>query len=548
MFHENKDHLQPSLFNLENDLNNTRKSILKNHWSSIFYDKVFKNIDEQYFKELYHPNFGRSNFPVNILAALEIIKDMHSLTDEQLYENYHFNYLYQKALGVEEINQYSFSIRTLYHFRENYCEYEKQTGINPFDGIFKDGRNRIIQDLGLKTSEQRTDSVMIGANIKRMNRLTLFHKVLSNLIKCLRKVEISISEELDSIISQEEDGYYYRLPKTKVKDKTEQLGNFIFIYVKRFENDKRVNELQAFIDAKRILEEQCTIRKDNKIELREPNEISSGSMQNPADPDATYRFKNEEGHRGYSAHATETCDKENPVQVITHIETVKNNMDDAKVLSDYIEDLKEETGLKTIITDGGFVSDDVRNICEKENINFIATAIRGKENEKELNSLSFELNENKLIEKCPNGERPISQKLKADGTLIANFDPTKCKSCPLKEKCIAYKNEKQSRIKIDTKRRWLDERNAKFASGDYQSLCKLRPPVEGLMEKLKPKYLRGRTLFRGLHKVGQRMIMRAIGINFKRYAAHILNFWEKLLFLLQHIHYLKKIPIIHAFQ
>jgi hypothetical protein len=40
--------------------------------------------------------------------------------------------------------------------------------------------------------------------------------------------------------------------------------------------------------------------------------VCSGSIQNPADTDATYRFKNEEAHRGYSTHATETCNKENP--------------------------------------------------------------------------------------------------------------------------------------------------------------------------------------------------------------------------------------------
>lgn len=548
MFLANTNHLQGSLFNSEKDLNNTLQCILKNNWSLIFYEKVFKQIDEQDFKDMYDPIYGRVNFPVNILAALEIIKEMHSLTDEQLYESYHFNYLYQKAVGVENINHSSFTIRTLYNFRKSYCQHEKLTGINLFDQIFKDGRDSIIQDLGLNTSTQRTDSVMIGANIKRMNRLTLFHKVLSNLIKCVRKVDITISEELNSIISQEEDGYYYRLPKTMVQAKTEQLGNYIFIYVKRFENDSRVNKTKAFIDAKRVLDEQCTVRKDNKIELKERNEISSSSMQNPADTDATYRFKNKEGHRGYSTHATETCDKENPIQVITHVETVKNNVDDAKVLSESIETLKEETDLKTIIADGGYVSDDVRNVCDKENIDFIATAIRGKENEKELDSLSFELNENKLIEKCPNGEKPISQTLKADGTLNANFDSAKCAVCPLREKCIAYKSEKQSRIKIDTKRRWLDIRNAKLESGEYQSLCKMRPAVEGLMEKMKPKYLHGRTMFRGLHKVGQRMIMRAIGLNFKRYAAHILDLAKDLLFLFETMSHLTVFSIIRIFQ
>ncbi|MBE7410819.1 MAG: hypothetical protein HS129_01950 [Leptospiraceae bacterium] len=43
-------------------------------------------------------------------------------------------------------------------------------------------------------------------------------------------------------------------------------------------------------------------------------------------------------------------------------------------------------------------------------------------NEKELDSLFFTLCDNGLIEQCPNDEIPKSQKLKADGTLIANFE------------------------------------------------------------------------------------------------------------------------------
>ncbi|MBE7410818.1 MAG: transposase [Leptospiraceae bacterium] len=102
----------------------------------------------------------------------------------------------------------------------------------------------------------------------------------------------------------------------------------------------------------------------------------------------------------------------------------------------------------------------------------------------------------------------------------------KCASCPLKEKCVAYK-KKSNPNKIDTKRRWLDERNAKFKSGEYQTLCKLRPPVEGLMET-KTKISEGANT--RLRKVGHRMILRAIGINFRRYATHIAYFFKNLLF------------------
>ena len=524
MFQENKNHLQAKLFNTETPMNNTRKLVLKNNWSEKFYEKIFRGIDEKPFDALYSNDNGRPNFPVNILVGLEIIKEMHAITDEQLYENYHFNYLYQKALGVEDINEYSFSIRTLYYFRCALYEYEMSSGKDLYSAIFKDGRDKIISELGIKTGLQRTDSVMIGANIKRMSRFTLFHKVLSNLVKELYEHNETVSDELKELISEEEDSAYHRLTKTQVETKLIDLAKFLFVHVERWESDGRINKSQAYLDASRLINEQCNVTNAIKVELKEAKEIVSGSLQNPADPDATYRNKRDEAFHGYSTHGTETCDPENPIQVITAVTTVQNNVDDAKVLSENISTLKKETKLEIIITDGGFVSDDVRNICDKKDINFIATAIRGKSQEEDtLDSLSFSLKENNLIEKCPNGEIPIKQKLKADGTLIASFDVKKCIVCPLKERCMAFKSDKQSRIVIDTKRRWLDERKANLFSEEHLRLCKMRPAVEGLMEKLKPKYLRGRTLFRRLGKVRNRMTLRATGLNFKRYLAWFLE-------------------------
>lgn len=524
MFQENKKHLQKNLFNTETTMNNTRKLVLKNGWSEKFYENIFLSIDEKSFEGLYKESLGRPNFPVNILVGLEILKETFTLTDEQLYENYHFNYLYQKALGVEDINEYSFSIRTLYNFRFSLGQYENKTGMDLFSKIFKNGRDKIISELGLKTGLQRTDSVMIGANIKRMSRFTLFHKILSNLVKELIKQNEIVSEELKELVNEEEDSAYYKLNRNQVDEKLKTLSKFLYIHVERWKTDERINNTDAYLNACRLIEEQCKIINSTKIELKEPKEIQSGSLQNPADPDATHKRKMEEDFRGYSVHGVETCDSSNPIQVITSVETVKNNVDDAKVLSVSIPKLKEETNIDTIITDGGYVSEDVRQKCEEHKIDFIATSIRGKEqSEDKINSLSFEIGENKLIEKCPNGERPIKQKLKEDGTLIATFDSKKCITCPLRDKCIAFQSKKQSRLVINTKRRWLDERRAKQTSEEYQSLCKLRPAVEGLMEKLKPKYLRGRTLFRGLSKVRNRMTLRAIGLNFKRYWAWILD-------------------------
>jgi hypothetical protein len=287
-----------------------------------------------------------------------------------LYENFHFNYLYQKALGVEDINQFSFSIRTLYNFRLSLVEYEKENDKDLYSSIFKEGRDRIISELGLKTGIQRTDSVMIGANIKRMSRFTLFHKVLSNLVKELLNCKEIVSDELKELVSEEEDAAYYRLTKKQVEEKLKDLVNFLYVHVERWKNHKEINKTSAYLIASRLLEEQCNVINPTKVDLKEPQDIAGGSLQNPIDPDATYRLKREEKHHGYSVHGTEICDPENKIQVITAIETVKNNVDDAKVLSETLSILKEETNIKMIIADGGFLSDEVIQECQVNEIEF----------------------------------------------------------------------------------------------------------------------------------------------------------------------------------
>jgi hypothetical protein len=533
MFRKNRNHGEMGLFGTRSTANNTRKLILDNHWSNKFYNIVFKNIREEDFLPIYCANNGRPNFPVNILVGLEVIKELHGLSDIALYENYHFNELFQNAFGIENINDRSFTLKTLYNFRASKSEYERETGVDLDQLVFKNLSDDAIKKLGIKTDIQRTDSVHISANIKKMSRLTLFHKVLSNLIKEVKKLEIKISDELESIISIEEDSYYYHLATSLVTTKTNDIAEFLYTYIERFKSDERINKTKAYLNGHRLLEEQCNIEK-SKLKLKEPSEIPSGSLQNPADSDATYRLKRGESHKGYFAHAVETCSPDNKVQIITQIDVVKNNVDDAFVLNQNLTELYQRTNVQVIINDGGYVSEEVTETCAKLGITQIATAIKGrKPNEDQLDSTDFKRNDDGLIDTCPNGQIPKKQTLSENGTLTANFDIKICNVCPLKEKCIAYKSDKQSTIQINKHREFIDNRKLFQYTLEYESLAKLRPNVEATMEKLKPKYLVGRTLFRGLAKVKSRMTLKAISINFRRVSSFFYTFINLLQILLR---------------
>jgi hypothetical protein len=516
MFRKNTEHLQQDLFNRENRMGSIQKRQLKNHWSAIFYENIFLNIDEELFSGLYSKKKSRPNIPVNILVGLEILKELLNFTDDQLYENFLFNYTFHRALGIDDINKYEFGIRTLYNFRSSLHSYETRHNVSLLKEVFKDLRDTSIEITGTKVNIQRADSVMIAANIKQMSRFTLLHKTLSNLVKEIKSHEPgAISEELFHFVDSDEGSNYYRLSKSEISKKTEEAANYLYIHVTRWREDNRIKDTESYIVAKKVLEEQCEI-KNNKVRILKPEEISPGSIQNPADPDASYRVKNQDSHRGYVAHASETCSEENTHQFLTDIRIDRNIKDDSEMLEKSIEDLKNETNVESMIVDGTYPSDAVREKCNKLDVELIATDLRGKKQEEgTLNSYDFEYDEEGLVKSCPNGERPNKQ-TKVGDKLIANFDHKVCMKCPLREKCIAY-GKKQSRLVLDNKRKWIDDWHENKETEEHKELAKLRPAVEGLMEKLKPKLSNGRILFRGLGKVKNRMILRAIGINFRRY-------------------------------
>jgi hypothetical protein len=340
--------------------------------------------------------------------------------------------------------------------------------------------------------------------------------VLSNLAKAIQKAGIELTPGLVKLLSVDEDTFEFQLKPGEYDNKLKYLANLLYTYLERWKKDPIISKSEEFKIAQRLFKEQCKLEM-GKVKVKNKNDIDSGSLQNPADPDATYRNKNGKGNQGYACQAVETCDRTNPFQVITHVELTKNNKDDGEVLSTYIEKISKEFSIQTLIADGAYPNEAVRLICEKENVDLIATDIRGKELMPDaITSKSFKFSDEGFITQCPKGHSPISQKLKTDKTLKAKFDLTTCRKCPIRERCIAFKHEKASFLDVTASRRWIDDRLIRGQTVEYKELCKMRAAVEGTMEKIRPSYLKGRVQFRGLVKVKMRMILRATALNFRK--------------------------------
>jgi len=113
------------------------------------------------------------------------------------------------------------------------------------------------------------------------------------------------------------------------------------------------------------------------VRAKENSEITSACLQSVDDLEATYRTKGKGHYKGYVVNLTETCDPENEIQLITKVQVAPNNVDDGQLLAEALPNLKERTGVETMITDGGYVGEASDAALQAQGVNLIQTAIRG---------------------------------------------------------------------------------------------------------------------------------------------------------------------------
>ena len=77
-------------------------------------------------------------------------------------------------------------------------------------------------------------------------------------------------------------------------------------------------------------------------------------LQNPSDPDATYREKAGKQHRGYVANITEASCEEG--SIVTNYQYEQNTYSDSQFIKDALEETSKQDTPATVITDGAYAS------------------------------------------------------------------------------------------------------------------------------------------------------------------------------------------------
>lgn len=500
------------------------KKKLENSWAPIFYEHVFCKIDEKPFAVLYSDT-GRPNFPVNIALSLEYIKHLMNYTDDDLIENYYFNYLINYAVGLKTLGELNLAERTLYDFRNRVYRYTRE---HPGEddlifGQFTALLDEFAQTAGVSMKQQRMDSTLFMSNIKKSGRLSLAYDVLTKTVKAIP--EDLRSPSLQEVLTSEfRTNTLYRIKVNETESKLDALLNLCREardVLSPIHSDAATEALRI---VSRFLNEQAKPHETtNRLTARDNEEISSQSLQSAHDEDATYRNKAGKAQSGYVANISETCSKENAFNLITDYKVAPNTTSDVELLKERLPRIHNHTDCDELYVDGGYYSEEIATTKAQENRTTIHfTDMTGKDPVNKIPATEFEFEEDStLIKRCPKGIVPLRTAVK-NGQTVAHFPVECCTTCELLERCPG-KSQKNSYVVRMSHKSLTAARQRLLIAKNHKMNCSMRAGIEGSNSALKRRHRMGRLDVRGLAKSQVVVGLKITAQNFRRFCKHMLE-------------------------
>lgn len=306
---------------------------------------ILRKVEDE-FADLFDPDNGRPNRPVELVLGTLILKEMSDLTDDEALEHLDFDALWWWALQ-RELHELHLCQKTLHNFRTNLVKHEKSKL------AFRRVTDELIGALGVKVDRQRLDSTQILSNIAVRTRLGLMCETIRVFLREVKRLDAKAYETLPAGVLKRhgEESHYADARRADGPRRLAVVARDVGRLVARFEKHEAITQTEEWKVLKRLFDEQCVVKDKPQnpgpdeddhgdgaapVELKPATEVASDSLQSPHDTDATYS-----GHKGkgYATHVAETCVEGNPAQLITDVEVRPACRDDSRATVPTVEAL-----------------------------------------------------------------------------------------------------------------------------------------------------------------------------------------------------------------
>ena len=341
-------------------------------WHNMFYRHYTQKVDEELFKPLFPEGkkSGRPTASIRVLVCMFWLKEGFGCSDdEELFEKIEFDLLVRKALGIEHISEAAPSLDTYYLFRRRICNFFEKTGRDLMQECFEQVTGSLVKQLKISGKSIRMDSKLIGSNIARQSRYELIHTTLAKFLKgnVLDGLPEEVRQQAESYMKEDSSKTVYRSDSDTLQSRLHTIGEFIHSILRLFPAEASVYAL-----LKRVFDEQYLVGEDGKVALRDKKTISANSVQNPNDPDASYREKHDQKVQGYVSNFTETVeerDEEGKVKkpsIITSVQVETASFADSHFVEEAVENSERvtESTVEDLYADGAYQSPENRKFAE----------------------------------------------------------------------------------------------------------------------------------------------------------------------------------------
>lgn len=518
MFRPNETHRQQDLFSIETQLGPKLRKRLRASREYEFYKRVFTRIPEEQFAELYADNEAtRPNTPVNIMIGALILQHMNNWTTEELVDHAAFDIKARFALGMWSLDDAPFCRATIYNFQNRIREHTVQTGQDKFQAVLDRLTQEDLEEFGLKTETQRSDSTQLGSNIRDYSRIELLVEVVLRMWRVLGEADqAEHRERFTPFLGARTAGHFmYGLRRSDFGPTLEALGRLYAWMADALEPGYGATEIHHVVC--RVFAEHFTLVED-RIDVRPGAELPSGSLQSPDDLDATCRNKGGEYFHGYVLHVTETADPENQLQLIVDVAVAPNNVEDSRILNERLPEMHRKTpGLEELHTDGAYGSPANDQQMTELGIAAVQTGIRGPDAQAPMRIEQDEAGTFQV--RCAAGHRV--PRLSTEKHYKAEFPAALCAGCPFASVCRTQVRKHGGRTFYFTEAeqvKWLRHFRIETLPPERRGL---RANIEATMKEFKAPCRNGKLRTRGLSAARRFASLRAIGINFGRIYRHL---------------------------
>jgi len=533
MFHV-RDRRTGSLFDPWAYLGPKRRKLLDRSWAGLFRKEILPHLPVEAVVSAFHARLGRPSKDAYTLMGALVFQQMHDTTDEEAVRQLAFSLEWHYALDLpDESDEGKYvCLRTLWTMRQLLAE--KKLDQLLFDTVTK----KLASVFSVDTSKQRLDSVHITSNMRRLSRIGIFVRVITGFLTNLKRREPELFATLDPsfgerYLSPKGQAVFSMVKPSETERTMTRVAEDLFVLFRRFEKEKAVASMKTYALLSRVFEEQCgvvTQKGEETVAVKPPKEISSCSLQNPSDPDATYS-----GHKGqgYQAQvmetyvpmprATDTGDGgkeeigEVPLRLITHVEVEPAHESDAHALLPAIEGAtKLDLAPAEVLADSLYGSD--KNVVAAAEVGVeVVSPVMGEGNESEISVADFSFSDDGAIVACPQGHAPVLFRRKGKRRTVV-FANESCLGCQRKKECPIKPVRDGYGFRYTERDLRLARRRAAQKTAAFKDRYRHRSGVESTMSAFDRltgvKHLR----VRGMKAVRFAVVLKALGLNLFRAA------------------------------